>query len=198
MTTKKPPRLAAFLLQVATADEALAGDLEEEYRAGRSRAWYWRQVMATIAVGSLRDVSVHEMFAVQRMPMQVVMLGLVSVCAVFTVKLIGVWIVEHDVPGFLVSGGGLRELLRLALSFAIAIPLGVAIAHIHAASRRTAVLGFSIVIPLWAFTNVFVLNGAGNLDAALSHVLGSLLFITGLLAGGIHVEPLMHAGVPHR
>jgi hypothetical protein len=60
------------------------------------------------------------------------------------------------------------------------------------------VLAFSIVIPLWAFTSVFVLNGAGNLDAALPHVLASLVFIAGLLGGGIHVEPLMHGAVPQR
>jgi hypothetical protein len=35
-------------------DDALAGDLEEEFRSGRSRRWYWRQVAGTIAVASWR------------------------------------------------------------------------------------------------------------------------------------------------
>jgi hypothetical protein len=193
MTPGTPPRLATLLLSLFAVDEALAGDLEEEFRAGRSRAWYWRQVIAAVSVGSRRGIDVHDLFAVQRMPMQVIMLGLVSVCAVFTVKLIGTYVVEHDVAAFLVSAGGLREILRLSVSFAAAIPLGIAIARIHAASRRTAVLAFSIVIPLWSAANLFLLNGAGNLDAALPHVLASLVFIAGLLSGGIHVDPLIQS-----
>ena len=192
MSNRTPPRLATLLLALVAADEALAGDLEEEYRAGRSRAWYWRQVIAAVAVDSVRGFDVHDVFAVQRMPMQIIMLALVSVCAVFTVKLIGAYVVEHDVAGFLVSAGGIRELLRLGLSFAVAIPMGIVIARIHAASRRTGLLAFGVVVPAWAAANLFVLNGGGNLDAALPHVLASIVFVAGLLSGGIHVEPLLH------
>ena len=192
MRKKTPPRLAVLLLELFVGNEPLAGDLEEEYRAGRSRAWYWRQVAASVWAGPLRDFDVHELFAVQRMPMQVIMLGLVSICAVFTVKLIGVWAIEHDSARLLISPAGLRELLRLAISVAVAIPIGIAIARIHTASRRTAVLVLSVVVPLWAAANLFVLNGAGSLDAVLPHVLASLVFIAGLLSGGIYVEPLMH------
>jgi hypothetical protein len=193
MTTHKPPRLAALLLQLFAVDEPLAGDLEEEYRAGRSTGWYWRQVLAAIAAGPIRRFDLHELFAVQGLPMQAIMLGLVSVCAVFTVKLIGVWAIEHDVASFLLSPGGLREILRLGLSFTVAVPIGVAIARVHVSSRRAAVLAFSTIIPLWAYANLYLLNGAGNLDAALPHVAALLVFVAGLLSGGIHVEPLMHA-----
>ena len=192
MTTTKPPRLAALLLQLFAVDEPVAGDLEEEYGAGRSAGWYWRQVLAAIAAGPLRRFDVHELFAVQGMPMQAIMLGLVSVCAVFTVRLIAVWAIEHEVASFLLSPGGLRELLRLGLSFAVAVPTGVAIARVHASSRRAGVLAFSTTIPLWAYANLYFLNGAGNLDAALPHVAALLAFVVGLLSGGIHVEPLTH------
>jgi hypothetical protein len=39
-----PPRLAVALLQHFVRDEALVGDLLEEYESRRSRLWLWRQV----------------------------------------------------------------------------------------------------------------------------------------------------------
>jgi signal peptidase I len=54
MTAVTPPRLATWLLQRCAGGyrcESLAGDLIEEYHAGRSSAWYWRQVLLAIAGG---------------------------------------------------------------------------------------------------------------------------------------------------
>jgi hypothetical protein len=47
----QPPAPATWLLKLLGPQrnaEALAGDLLEEFREGRSRAWYWRQVLAAI------------------------------------------------------------------------------------------------------------------------------------------------------
>jgi hypothetical protein len=38
--------LATWLLKHCVSNEALAGDLTEEYEHGRSRLWYWRQVLS--------------------------------------------------------------------------------------------------------------------------------------------------------
>ena len=46
MTVKQPPAFATWLLKrAARGNEALVGDLLEEYRQGRSAVWYWRQVL---------------------------------------------------------------------------------------------------------------------------------------------------------
>ena len=43
---RTPPLFARLLLDwLAPGHEALRGDLEEEFAAGRSRAWYWRQAV---------------------------------------------------------------------------------------------------------------------------------------------------------
>jgi hypothetical protein len=43
--------------------EALAGDLIEQYRRGRSPAWYWRQVLRAILVGAVHDIRDHTLLA---------------------------------------------------------------------------------------------------------------------------------------
>lgn len=53
MTSTNPPRIARWMLEhlmPADHDEALAGDLLESFRAGRSSAWYCRQVSAALVI----------------------------------------------------------------------------------------------------------------------------------------------------
>jgi hypothetical protein len=193
MTPRHPPRLAVLLLKRFAANEPLAGDLHEEYLAGRSSIWYWRQVIAAVVLVPMRRVDLLELFAVQNMFMQFVMLGLTSVCAVFTVKFIAVAIGDDTVVRMLIGPGGVRELFRLAVSFGVAVPVGVAIARVHVRCRRAALLAISTTVPLWAFANVYLLNGDGNLDSVVPHVVALLVFIAGLLSGGLHVDPLVQA-----
>jgi hypothetical protein len=63
MISREPPKLAVWLLLHWASPyrrDSLAGDLLEMYRAGRSRAWYWRQVIAALLharARSLRSLS---------------------------------------------------------------------------------------------------------------------------------------------
>jgi preprotein translocase subunit SecY len=51
MRHTEPPSAATWLLtHLGRRNESLVGDLLEEYRRGRSSNWYWRQVVAAIAV----------------------------------------------------------------------------------------------------------------------------------------------------
>lgn len=53
--THQPPRLAVALLnRFLPGEEALAGDLIEEFEARPSRAWFWRQTIAALAIGAFR------------------------------------------------------------------------------------------------------------------------------------------------
>lgn len=57
MKFRRPPPVAEFLLQHLARPsyrEGLAGDLAEEFSAGRSAFWYWRQVL-----GALREHASH-------------------------------------------------------------------------------------------------------------------------------------------
>ena len=54
MSDRAPPAFALWLLKAwgpAYHSESFAGDLIEQYRQGRSRAWCWRQVAAAVVIG---------------------------------------------------------------------------------------------------------------------------------------------------
>jgi len=53
MTMRQPPPLAAWLMKrfvCGYRNEALLGDLLEEYQTGRTAGWYWREVIAALLV----------------------------------------------------------------------------------------------------------------------------------------------------
>jgi hypothetical protein len=59
MKPSEPPELATWLLEhfvLGNKNEALAGDLLEEFRQRRTVAWYWRQVLGAILVGFLSEL----------------------------------------------------------------------------------------------------------------------------------------------
>ena len=62
MTIHQPPRLATWILKrlgSTIIEDALVGDLFEEYQTRRSPLWYWRQVGVAIGVGASRDAWHH-------------------------------------------------------------------------------------------------------------------------------------------
>ena len=58
MKTTKPPALATWLVEHACPgppNEALAGDLAEQFSQGRSSYWYWRQALVAVLLGYAKD-----------------------------------------------------------------------------------------------------------------------------------------------
>jgi len=59
MRQTDPPSAATWILEHLTPgprNEALAGDLLEEFRRGRSIGWYWRQALAAVLVRSFVEI----------------------------------------------------------------------------------------------------------------------------------------------
>lgn len=57
MDNREPPRMAVWLLKRGASPyrrESLLGDLLEMYRGGRSRTWYWRQVITALILARAR------------------------------------------------------------------------------------------------------------------------------------------------
>lgn len=59
MTSRPPPKVATWLLQkflYGRHVESVLGDLMQLYRQGRSRAWYWNQVLRAILAGTVEGM----------------------------------------------------------------------------------------------------------------------------------------------
>ena len=68
MRAANPPIVATWLLErLYTGDESesLIGDLVECYGRSRSKAWYWRQVLAAIVLSFCREVRGHILLAIR-------------------------------------------------------------------------------------------------------------------------------------
>jgi hypothetical protein len=53
------------LLRRFVSNDALIGDLTEEFRRGRSGWWYWRQALGWILLGAYQDVCLHTMMTLR-------------------------------------------------------------------------------------------------------------------------------------
>jgi hypothetical protein len=59
MNARKPPKLAMYLLERFASPyhrESLSGDLIEQFQAGSSTCWVWRQVLSAILAAWMRVV----------------------------------------------------------------------------------------------------------------------------------------------
>jgi hypothetical protein len=58
---KQPPAVAKWLLGrfAPSLSDSLVGDLQEEYAAGRSAGWYWRQVLRAVMVSTSCQLYAH-------------------------------------------------------------------------------------------------------------------------------------------
>jgi hypothetical protein len=62
MRPDEPRGVATWLLEhlvPGPRNDALAGDLLEDFRCGRSKTWYWRQVLVAIVLGVSRESRIH-------------------------------------------------------------------------------------------------------------------------------------------
>jgi hypothetical protein len=60
MKLAAPPRLPTWLLNQVAPNEALAGDLIEQFRQGRSSLWYWRQVIVAMVISVYDGIRYHK------------------------------------------------------------------------------------------------------------------------------------------
>jgi hypothetical protein len=69
MNLRKPPKLATWLLQQLGSGyhtDSLAGDLIEQFARGRSRSWYWWQVLIAILVSTKHVMTARLLDATRR------------------------------------------------------------------------------------------------------------------------------------
>ena len=105
------PRVAIALLESFCRDEALVGDILEEYERRQSRAWLWRQVVVAVLLGMpygrIRRPERH------KMPMPIGGIGLLAIIALITFVAPGAW----WLIGLGIVGGAVVAFILIASGF---------------------------------------------------------------------------------
>ncbi|HEU4891599.1 MAG TPA: hypothetical protein VFT47_08615, partial [Vicinamibacterales bacterium] len=140
MKPTNPPALATKLLESLVAErtsEALLGDLIEQYGGGRSRAWYWRQVILALLISTGREVRTRKLQAIRA-----IIVGYLigaSLCY-FTTSLAARFV-----------GGYTAYLVFLPLAFVSAAASGWILRRSHPRAMVLIFSGFCIVASVVSF-----------------------------------------------
>lgn len=195
---RTPPLFARLLLDwLAPGNEALRGDLDEEFAAGRSRAWYWRQAVSVIAQEGTLRIRSRAIHRVENYVTGFITLLLVGFYAVFVVNVTD-WLLRFEgvhvlmrFPDAFGPINGLAPLLAMALGAAT----GHAISAGHLRHRVVAVVVFGGTTMLCAAT---ALKAASVVSAStffmpgvVPQVATTAMFVLGLM-GGIAALGLQH------
>ncbi len=193
MSAAQPPKLATFLIErLAGCEPVLFGDLQEEYRAGRSRWWYWREALSVVAwsiVGAIRRHPVKFLRAIAAL----LIANAVAGYALWTVRLDSLNYVMHVMPGWVYMRYQVHTLVWILLSFPVCAIAIWSMARLHPEVRVPAtlvvvalsvpnVMGDAELQRLWAnmpeprFVPYF-----------LRHLLGILVWLAAMVVGGMFV-----------
>lgn len=187
---RRPPRLASLMLErFAPGNEALHGDLDEEFSSGRSSAWYWRQVMAAIARQGPLAVRARGLVAAENFVTGIITLVMIGFYAVFVVN-VTEWLLRFEgvrvwarLPNALgaVNGGA------FVLTFILGVAAGRWIAKGHRAHRVAAIVTFGGTTMLCAAAALKAVSIAADSPVFLAGILSQVgitaAFVIGLVGG---------------
>lgn len=176
--------------QVGCANDALQGDLVEEYGRGRSRAWYWRQVLIAIAVGFSANVVAHKLLA-----LRAVTTGWAVLYLLERAVAIGFW----EWYGRLLSAHGLMPTIwwrhyytyPVALMWCIcAAASGWMVGKCNREHRTAMVLTFLLSVQLWSLPEFFrlaedVATNQRFVPYLFAFIARLVLISIGILFGGL-------------
>ena len=199
----RPPRFARWLL-LHLAPEALAGDLTEEFKGGRSAAWYWRQTMSAVGHVIATDVVAHPLLPVRAVASGWIVLAMLTAVQKRLVDWIdwlllpnltrwnASWLIDHHI----------WAVYRVVLWFGVMLGAGWLVGCLHRRRRAAAVLIVTAAYTLQTAYYVALTALDANLWAMqppFSRVLlTDAVYVLGLVVGGIALtaapEPLLTTG----
>lgn len=131
------PGIATWLLEhfgCSRNNRVIVGDLIERYRQGKSRLWYWRQVLTTIVISFFTTLRQHKLLALRA----VVVGNLWKWTSVVAMSTLFRWSIGQryafEVPN--------RLIMALVLTAALTVANGWVVARMHRPYQRSVVLLF--------------------------------------------------------
>jgi hypothetical protein len=157
MRTSRPPVIAAWILDrfgATPETEAIAGDLIEQYQQGRSRWWYWREVIVAIFRGTWFEVRQHSPLLLIAIAMGWILdLTWHSVITPFEYSLIDRFVVLFAYfLGPFPNSPGQFAFVAFLVEAPLAVAIGWTAARFARRCRIPAVLGMAgslLVVGLW-------------------------------------------------
>jgi hypothetical protein len=144
MSSKQPPWFSTYILRhVGQVDEALLGDLAEEFALGRSRWWYMWQAVSGTALSVWRSTRQHPFLLLRALVAVVVVNNLILLAlAAWNVPDVlqsALWFVTSkqvlNLPGPIHVRFQLHSLLWLVSFVLVSIPGAWGVAALHATVR---------------------------------------------------------------
>ena len=135
---RSSPAVARWLLSsfgCSPKNDAILGDLDEQFQNGRSGGWYWRQALTAIVTGLWHEITAHKLLAIRAV---VLAWGLLAVAAI-VFKPVFARLIEAIRP---VSdlGAVLTLVLGIAISSITGAGIGWVVARLHRPFQRAAVM----------------------------------------------------------
>ena len=158
VSRSRPPTMATWLLErlhCRLDDESLMGDLFEEYCRGRSRIWYWKEVVTAIALGFCRELAAHPVLALRAIALAwaVRYLYVYSVARTALTH-VSPWGVTQWLWWTAVRPVGLMEMIWWAMDSAVCAMSGWIVARFHNANRIPMVLATAVSVFLFQLTGL--------------------------------------------
>lgn len=180
MKPTNPPSLATKLLESLVpqrTSEALLGDLIEQYEAGRSRTWYWQQVILALVISAGREARTRKLQAIRA-----VIVGYLcgaSLCY-FTTSAAGKFVGGYTVVG--------AYLLFLPLAFISAAISGWILSRTHSRPMVLVFAIFCVIASAVALAVYALFVPIDRMPLPMTVVVLAIDFIIapiGVLAGGL-------------
>jgi hypothetical protein len=140
-------------------DPSLVGDLIEQRNAGRSRRWFWRQMLIAIVAGMARAAWAHKLLALRAMSVGIVTVALLRKAMWLPMQAssrglgisVGNSLLEghHDTARWIFMHYHLFDLPFVVASCLIYATAGWTIARTHRQLGAHMVLLFAVVTQLW-------------------------------------------------
>jgi hypothetical protein len=170
-------------------EPVLLGDLQEEYRAGRSRWWYWREALSVVAWSLLCAIRGHPVKFLRA----IAALMIAHWVAGLALSALPLESLLYVMPGWLYMRYQVYTLAGILLSFPTCAIATWSIARLHPEVRVPATL----VVVVWSALNVMgdaeLRRLWGNIPDPsfvpyfLRRVLGILVWLAAMVVGGMFV-----------
>lgn len=185
-----PPRLAKVLLDwLAPGNEALRGDLAEEFAAGRGARWYWRQVISAVAIEGPLAVRARAVARFESVATGLITLLLLGFYAVFVVNVTD-WLLRFEgvhlltrVPDVLGFWNG----TAVGVTLLVGLLVGKLIHAGHGDHRVASIVAFGGTTMLCAAAALqaatLAQGGEAFLPELVQQVTSTAAFVVGLIGG---------------